>query len=140
MFHSTKPLVNMQRSCPLPISHLNVTSRLGLLEVILVDYDVVAASNINRQVLYCSLDVGRRKIDAAVEGLQRDNITSSRLSTFYNNIISGLSTSPSPIPPFLFIALTTNVSLPSPPLSSFFPLLLQFLPVAVFYRGDPCIL
>eukprot|EP00731_Ephydatia_muelleri_P030286 Em0021g809a len=57
--------------------HLNTTSRLGLSEVILVDFDVVAASNINRQVLYCSSDVGRRKIDAAVDGLQRDNITSN---------------------------------------------------------------
>ncbi|KAL5476146.1 hypothetical protein EMCRGX_G026057 [Ephydatia muelleri] len=56
--------------------------RLGLSEVILVDYDVVAASNINRQVLYCSSDVGRRKIDAAVDGLQRDNITSKVTPVF----------------------------------------------------------
>ena len=50
------------------------SSRLGVKELVLLDNDVVSVSNINRQVLYSVGDVGRRKVDAAVEGLQRDNI------------------------------------------------------------------
>ena len=44
----------------------------------LVDYDVVAASNVNRQVLFSSGDVGRRKVEAGEEGLQRHNIRTSQ--------------------------------------------------------------
>ena len=44
----------------------------------LVDYDVVAASNVNRQVLFSSVDVGRRKVEAGEEGLQRHNIRTSQ--------------------------------------------------------------
>lgn len=49
-------------------------SRLGVGEVVMVDNDVVSASNLNRQVLYSGGDVGRRKVDAAIEGLDRDNL------------------------------------------------------------------
>ncbi len=49
-------------------------SRLGVSEVVMVDNDVVSASNLNRQVLYSGGDIGRRKVDAAVEGLDRDNL------------------------------------------------------------------
>ena len=44
----------------------------------LVDYDVVAASNINRQVLFSCGDVGRRKVEAGEEGLRRHNIRTSQ--------------------------------------------------------------
>ena len=55
----------------------NLLSRLGAEEVILVDCDVVSASNINRQVLFSRSDVGRRKVEAAVDGLRPHNIRTS---------------------------------------------------------------
>jgi molybdopterin/thiamine biosynthesis adenylyltransferase len=44
--------------------------RLGVEEVILVDKDKVEASNLNRQVLFSTSDVRRRKVDAALDGLK----------------------------------------------------------------------
>lgn len=38
--------------------------------MVLVDNDVVSASNVNRQVLFSVRDVGRRKVDAAKESLE----------------------------------------------------------------------
>ena len=60
------------------LSLLSTVSRLGVQELVLVDYDVVAASNVNRQVLFSSGDVGRRKVEAGEEGLQRHNIRTSQ--------------------------------------------------------------
>ena len=53
---------------------LCLCSRLGVGEVVLVDNDVVSVSNLNRQVLYSGGDVGRRKVVAAIEALDRDNL------------------------------------------------------------------
>ena len=63
-------------------------SRLGVQEVILVDCDVVAASNVNRQVLFSKEDVGRRKVDAAQDGLQRHNIRTSMGTVSHHVIIT----------------------------------------------------
>ena len=54
-----------------------VYSRLGVADVVLLDCDVVAASNLNRQVLFSCADVGRRKVDAAKDALQHHNIATS---------------------------------------------------------------
>lgn len=48
-------------------------------QLVLLDIDVVSASNVNRQVLYSVNDVGRRKVDAAIDGLHRDNINTSKV-------------------------------------------------------------
>ena len=53
-------------------------SRLGISELAMVDCDTVAASNVNRQVLYATGDVGRKKVEAALEGLYRDKIQTSK--------------------------------------------------------------
>ena len=53
-------------------------SRLGVQEVILVDCDVVSVSNVNRQVLYSTSDVGKRKVDAAASNLGLHNIRTSK--------------------------------------------------------------
>ena len=52
-------------------------SRLGVGEVIVIDRDTVAASNINRQVLYNTSDVGRSKVSAALDGLRPHCIKTS---------------------------------------------------------------
>ena len=46
-----------------------------------MDCDVVSASNINRQILFSVSDVGRRKVEAAVEGLQPHSIRTSELGS-----------------------------------------------------------
>mgnify|MGYP001063026344 CR=1 FL=1 len=48
--------------------------RLGFRKVFLVDRDVVDAHNLNRQMLFSKDDVGRSKVEAAKESLQRHNI------------------------------------------------------------------
>ena len=44
-------------------------ARMGVSRILLVDRDVVDASNLNRQVLFAPRDVGRRKVDAAADAL-----------------------------------------------------------------------
>jgi ThiF family len=44
-------------------------ARLGIGKLILLDMDVVDATNLNRQLLFSLDSVGKRKVDAAVEGL-----------------------------------------------------------------------
>eukprot|EP01063_Lacrimia_lanifica_P011210 TRINITY_DN18017_c0_g1_i1.p1 TRINITY_DN18017_c0_g1~~TRINITY_DN18017_c0_g1_i1.p1 ORF type:complete len:890 (+),score=247.41 TRINITY_DN18017_c0_g1_i1:50-2719(+) len=51
-----------------------VLGRLGVREVIFVDYDVYDASNLNRQCLGSVADVGRRKVDVAAEGAARHSV------------------------------------------------------------------
>lgn len=48
-------------------------ARLGVGTLRIVDGDVVEVSNLNRQVLYDSSDVGRRKVAAAADSLRRHN-------------------------------------------------------------------
>lgn len=43
--------------------------RSGIGHVVLIDFDVVSISNLNRQILYAFKDVGHRKIDAAKDHL-----------------------------------------------------------------------
>ena len=40
--------------------------RCGLRSIIVVDFDIVSSSNLNRQVLFCKKDVGKRKIDVLI--------------------------------------------------------------------------
>ena len=46
---------------------LEAFTRTGFAHFIIVDFDKVDASNLNRQILYTSKDVGRNKVDAAKE-------------------------------------------------------------------------
>jgi len=45
----------------------------GIGKLHLIDFDVVSASNLNRQFLYTSQDIGRSKVDCAKEHLQQLN-------------------------------------------------------------------
>ncbi|MBF0549642.1 MAG: HesA/MoeB/ThiF family protein [Deltaproteobacteria bacterium] len=47
----------------------------GIGRIVLVDYDVVVMSNLNRQILHWESDLGRRKTDSAAEKLSRLNST-----------------------------------------------------------------
>lgn len=51
--------------------------RLGVGRVVLIDYDVVDMHNLNRQLLYTTADVGRPKVEAARDNLQRHNLSST---------------------------------------------------------------
>lgn len=44
---------------------------MGVREICLIDKDVVDPSNVSRQVLYTHHDVGRKKVDVAIEALDR---------------------------------------------------------------------
>ena len=44
---------------------LEALARTGFKRFILVDFDKVDASNLNRQILYTQKDIGRNKVDAA---------------------------------------------------------------------------
>ena len=46
---------------------LEALARTGFKRFVLVDFDKVDASNLNRQILYTAKDVGRNKVDAAKE-------------------------------------------------------------------------
>ena len=46
---------------------LEALARTGFKHFILVDFDKVDASNLNRQILYTQKDIGRNKVDAAKE-------------------------------------------------------------------------
>lgn len=45
----------------------------GIGEITLVDSDVVEISNLNRQILYTERDIGKKKVDVAVERLRNMN-------------------------------------------------------------------
>jgi molybdopterin-synthase adenylyltransferase len=47
--------------------------RLGIGKLIIVDYDKVALSNLNRQILYTAQDVGQFKVEIASENLRKIN-------------------------------------------------------------------
>lgn len=59
-------------------THLALAAvRMGFAQVVGIDYDVVSASNLSRQVLYTRDDIGRRKADVAAESLRRHNLRST---------------------------------------------------------------
>ncbi|HBD06454.1 MAG TPA: tRNA (adenosine(37)-N6)-dimethylallyltransferase MiaA, partial [Firmicutes bacterium] len=47
--------------------------RLGVMKITIIDFDVVSASNLNRQILYDVNDIGTNKVDAAKEKLLKIN-------------------------------------------------------------------
>jgi molybdopterin/thiamine biosynthesis adenylyltransferase len=44
-------------------------ARMGVGRIILIDRDIVDATNLNRQILFDTHHIGRRKVDAAYESL-----------------------------------------------------------------------
>ncbi len=60
----------------------------GLGRIGIVDFDIVDASNLQRQVLFDEEDVGRKKVDAAVRRLRRLNST-VRFESYDTRLTSG---------------------------------------------------
>ena len=85
--------------------------RMGVKKIFLIDYDVVEASNLNRQVLFCPADVGSPKVEAAKRGLERCH----NLRTEIVALVSSLPHPPSPRP------RPRPLPLSSPPLSHISP-------------------
>lgn len=54
-----------------PVSVYLAAAGVGTLRII--DNDVVELSNLNRQLLHCDKDIGRRKVESALEKLQQIN-------------------------------------------------------------------
>ena len=52
---------------------LEALARTGFKNFILIDFDIVDASNINRQILYTKGDIGRTKVDAARDRIHAIN-------------------------------------------------------------------
>lgn len=52
---------------------LEALARSGIKKFVLIDFDVVDESNLNRQILYTKADVGRKKVDVAKERLLKIN-------------------------------------------------------------------
>jgi len=69
------------------VNSCTLCSRLGIRKLILMDNDVVDITNLNRQVLYNKNDVGRRKVDAASDGLKHHLLdTGEKLSCTCSSI------------------------------------------------------
>src|SRR5215813_6316161 len=77
----------MQTSVIVGVGGLGCPVALGLAErghrLVLVDFDRVELSNLARQVLYRTVDVGRPKVEAAADALVRRGVAASRIATIY---------------------------------------------------------
>lgn len=62
-----------------------LVTRLGFKKIILVDHDIIEASNLNRQTLYSKNDLGKRKVEVAKNTLDNlDNLNSEIIAHDYN--------------------------------------------------------
>lgn len=61
--------------------------RLGVGKIILIDKDVVDLHNLNRQLLFSLTDVGRDKVIAAKESLDRNHNIRSSIEEFKIDIV-----------------------------------------------------
>ncbi len=62
-----------------------LATRIGFKKIILVDYDIVEASNLNRQTLYSKNDIGKNKADVAKNTLDNlDNLSSEIVAYNYD--------------------------------------------------------
>ncbi len=69
-------------------THLALAAvRMGFRRVIGIDCDVVSPSNLSRQVLYTTADLGKQKAFAAQESLQRHNLR-SQVETHDFNVLN----------------------------------------------------
>ena len=68
-----------------------VLSRLGVEEIILVDNDTVDPSNLNRQCLSSTVDIKRRKVDAAKDNIKLHNIR-SKITTHHIDVTNNWET------------------------------------------------
>jgi molybdopterin/thiamine biosynthesis adenylyltransferase len=60
-------------------------ARMGVEQITLLDFDVVDASNLNRQILFNKTDVGQRKVDAAKRALEAHFNLRSKINTIHTD-------------------------------------------------------
>jgi molybdopterin/thiamine biosynthesis adenylyltransferase len=69
-------------------SHLALAAvRMGFRAILGVDCDVVSPSNLTRQILYTTKDIGRSKAEVAQESLEKNNLR-SRIQIEHCNILN----------------------------------------------------
>jgi molybdopterin/thiamine biosynthesis adenylyltransferase len=61
--------------------------RLGVKKIILVDYDVVDNHNMNRQLMYCVKDIGKKKVDCAIKNSEFHNVGNTEVVGFHGNAL-----------------------------------------------------
>lgn len=61
--------------------------RIGIGKIILMDYDVVEVHNLNRQLLFAIDDIGKFKVDAAKESLEKTHNLVSRIEAYNIDIV-----------------------------------------------------
>ena len=54
-------------------------ARLGVGKIIILDYDVVDVTNLNRQILFSPSDVGKSKVQCVKEHLERDHLINPKM-------------------------------------------------------------
>ena len=62
--------------------------RLGVGRLFLMDYDVVDKHNLNRQLLFCCKDIGKRKVEAALENSQFHKVSETEIQVFHGNALT----------------------------------------------------
>ena len=65
--------------------------RLGVGKLILVDYDKVEESNLNRQILYSQEDIGLSKIESSFKSLSQHNIDQTEILTYDLDILKNVN-------------------------------------------------
>eukprot|EP01105_Mastigella_eilhardi_P017069 TRINITY_DN3920_c0_g3_i1.p1 TRINITY_DN3920_c0_g3~~TRINITY_DN3920_c0_g3_i1.p1 ORF type:complete len:222 (+),score=62.66 TRINITY_DN3920_c0_g3_i1:86-751(+) len=63
-------------------------ARLGVKKMILLDYDVVDVSNLNRQILFSKTDVGRHKVDAAADGVRLHIVGATEVVAIHHDVLN----------------------------------------------------
>lgn len=67
-------------------------ARLGVNELILLDYDTVEYHNLNRQILFDKSHIGKFKVDSAKETLEKFHINSTLIRTYNIDAIKNWQT------------------------------------------------
>ena len=67
-------------------------ARMGIKEIIIVDFDTVDPSNLNRQLLFGKDDIGQRKVDAAAKALQNAHAYSTTVTPIHTDAVGNWGT------------------------------------------------
>eukprot|EP00010_Vexillifera_abyssalis_P004054 CAMPEP_0201552854 /NCGR_PEP_ID=MMETSP0173_2-20130828/18664_1 /ASSEMBLY_ACC=CAM_ASM_000268 /TAXON_ID=218659 /ORGANISM="Vexillifera sp., Strain DIVA3 564/2" /LENGTH=277 /DNA_ID=CAMNT_0047963415 /DNA_START=27 /DNA_END=860 /DNA_ORIENTATION=+ len=63
-------------------------ARLGIGKMILLDFDTVDVTNLNRQLLFDKSHVGKKKVEAGAEGLKAHLVGDTKIEVMHMNVLS----------------------------------------------------